>query len=73
MATTGYSMSIEEVTAFVVYAIAIIIPTAVMMDILVDKGRKLNPVDKKTDWFYKNEEFDRKMDERSDKNNYRTL
>lgn len=73
MATPGYIMSIEQLTAFIVYAIAIIIPTAVMIDILVDKGRKLNPVDKKTDWFYKNEDFDRKMDERSDKNNYRTL
>ena len=30
-------------------------------------------VDKKTDWFYKNEQFDRKMDDRADKNNYRTL
>lgn len=28
---------------------------------------------KKTDWFYKNEEFDRKLDDRADKNNYRTL
>ena len=25
------------------------------------------------DWFYKNEQYDRKLDDRADKNNYRTL
>lgn len=53
--------------------IGIAIPVAVLFDLLLDKNRKANPKDKKTDWFYKNEQFDRQMDERSDKNNYRTL
>lgn len=53
--------------------IGIILPIAVMLDLLADKNRKANPKDKKTDWFYDNEQFDRKMDERADKNNYRTL
>lgn len=53
--------------------IGIILPIAVLIDLLVDKGRKANPKDKKTDWFYKNEQFDRKMDDRADKNNYRTM
>ena len=53
--------------------IGIILPIAVLADLLLDKGRKANPKDKKTDWFYNNEQFDRKLDERSDKNNYRTL
>ena len=53
--------------------IGIIIPIAVLLDLLMDKGRKANPHDKKTDWFYKNEKFDRELDERADKNNYRTL
>ena len=44
-----------------------------IIDLLLDKGRMAHPVDKKTDWFYKNEQFDREMDERADKNNYRTL
>ena len=46
---------------------------AVLLDLLLDKNRKENPKDKKTDWFYKNEEFDRKLDDRADKNNYRTM
>ena len=53
--------------------IGMIIAIAVILDILLDKSRKNNPKDKKTDWFYKNEKFDRQMDERADKNNYRTL
>ena len=53
--------------------IGMIIPIAVMLDLLMDKGRRNHPKDKKTDWFYNNEQFDRKMDDRADKNNYRTL
>ena len=51
----------------------IILPLAVLIDLLLDRGRKEHPVDKKTDWFYKNEKFDRELDERADKNNYRTM
>ena len=40
---------------------------------LLDKNRVNNPKDKKTDWFYKGEQYDRQLDERADKNNYRTL
>ena len=53
--------------------IGVILPIAVMLDLLMDKNRKLHPKDKKTDWFYANEKFDRQLDERADKNNYRTL
>lgn len=53
--------------------IGIIIPLAILLDLLLDKNRKANPKDKKTDWFFNNEQFDRKMDDRADKNNYRTM
>ena len=53
--------------------LGIILPLAVLIDLLLDKNRKNNPKDKKTDWFYRNEEFDRKLDDRADKNNYRTM
>lgn len=53
--------------------IGMILPIAVLLDLLVDKSRKNNPKDKKTDWFYDNEQFDRKLDDRADKNNYRTM
>lgn len=53
--------------------IGMAIPIAVLFDLLADRNRKINPTNKKTDWFYKNEEYDRKLDDRADKNNYRTL
>ena len=53
--------------------IGVALPIAVLLDLLLDKNRKAHPKDKKTDWFYKNEKFDRQLDERADKNNYRTL
>lgn len=66
-------LTIQQSTELFFSAIGIILPLAVFIDLLLDKNRKLNPKDKKTDWFYKNEEFDRKYDERADKNNYRTM
>ena len=65
--------SMETALNVFISIIGIILPIAVLADLLLDKGRKENPKDKKTDWFYNNEQFDRKLDERSDKNNYRTL
>lgn len=53
--------------------IGIIIPVAVLFDLLLDKNRKANPKDGKTDWFYNNKDYDRNLDERADKNNYRTM
>ena len=53
--------------------IGIIIPFAAFFDVLLDKNRKAHPVDKQTDWFYKNKQFDRELDERADKNQYRTM
>lgn len=51
--------------------IGILLPLLVLFDLLLDKNRKDHPVDKKTDWFYKNKDYDRKLDERADKNQYK--
>lgn len=67
------SLTIVENTELLISTIGIILPLAVLLDLLFDKSRKLNPKDNKTDWFYKNEDFDRKLDDRADKNNYRTM
>ena len=60
-------------TNLLVSLVAMVIPLAAVIDVLLDKNRKANPVDKKTDWFYKDKEYDRKLDKRVDKNQYRTL
>ena len=41
--------------------------------LLYDKKQEIAPTDKKTDFFYKGDQYDRKYDERADKNNYRTM
>ena len=66
-------LTLNDYTGLMISLIGIIIPIAVLLDLLADKNRKAHPKDKKTDWFYKNEQYDRKLDDRADKNNYRTM
>lgn len=51
--------------------LGVILSIVVMMDLLADNVKKKE--DKDTDWFYANKEFDRNLDDRDDKNNYRIL
>ena len=67
------NVDISTVPNILASFIAMILAIAVILDIVMDKSRKLNPKDKKTDWFYNNSQYDRKLDERADKNQYRTL
>lgn len=70
---TSGPLAMEDVISVFFSFIGILLPLLALLDLALDKNRKNHPKDKKTDWFYKNEKFDREMDERSDKNNYRTL
>lgn len=67
------TLTLGQSTEFIFSMLGIILPLAILIDLLLDKNRKNNPKDKKTDWFYNNENFDRKLDDRADKNNYRTM
>lgn len=49
----------------------VLIPLLTFLDILFNKNRTLGKGNKKADWFYANEEYDRKYDERADRNQYR--
>lgn len=54
--------------------VAILLAVFTLIDMLVDKGRKANPIDKKTDWYFKNEKYDEELnarDSREDKNHYK--
>lgn len=52
--------------------IGIILPFIIFMDIgFSQSSKKTTNKSKKTDWFYQNEQFDRKYDERADKNQYK--
>lgn len=67
------SLSVEFYMSILFELFALGLAIAALFDVLLDKNRKAHPTDKKTDWFYKNKDYDRKLDERADKNNYRTL
>lgn len=73
VAAVESSIDINLYMNLFVSLIGTILPIVALLDLLMDKSRKNNPKDKKTDWFYDNEQFDRKLDERADKNNYRTM
>ena len=66
------TMSMQYMNALISF-IGIILPIAVLFELLFDKNSKKHPKDNKTDWYYNNENYDRKYDDRADKNNYRTL
>ena len=67
----GETIGINNALEVLVSTIGVLLPLMVLLDTLADKTRKLNHVDKKTDWFYKNEQYDRKFDERADRNEYK--
>ena len=52
-------------------AVGVLIPILTFLDLCINKNRVRFQADKKTDWFYQNEAFDRKYDERADKNQYK--
>lgn len=67
--------SLDAYYAMFIGGIGILISFVNMVDLLINKNRANTSGKeiKKTDWFYKNKEFDRQKDERADKNNYRLM
>ena len=66
----GQTLGIDYLSVFVSF-IGVLLPFLTVMDILLNKERKGGEKDKKTDWFYTNEEYTRKLDERADENQYK--
>ena len=66
----GQELGTESLSIFVSF-IGVVIPFLTVIDIFLNKERKGSTKDNKTDWFYNNEEYTRKLDERADKNQYK--
>ena len=66
----GQTEMLDMANALILF-IGILIPLLTFIDVLINKNRTGSIKDKKTDWFYTNEKFDREMDERADKNQYK--
>ena len=64
-------LPMNVVVQALVCIVAILISLSNLLDIIFSRFRKSENPSKKVDWFYKKEEYDRKLDERRDKNNYR--
>ncbi len=64
-------VSFVDYASLLLSLLGVIIAFLTLMDIALNKNRKGSGKDKKTDWFYTNEEYTRKLDERADKNQYK--
>lgn len=65
------TLNLTQQSNLIFDVIGIVLALFAVVDILLDIKRTKNPVDKKTDWYYKGDQYDRKLDDRADKNNYR--
>lgn len=63
--------ALENTANLIISAVGIVLAIAIFFDSLVLKMKKGKPKNKKTDWFYNNENFDRKFDDRADRNEYK--
>ena len=68
---SGETLDMSVMQNTLVAAVGLVLAICVVFDLVVDTIRKRDPKDKKTDWFFQNEQYDRKLDERADKNEYR--
>ena len=67
----GETLSMSTLQNAMVSAVGLLIALFVFFDLLIARVRRRDPKDKKTDWYFQNEKYDRKYDERADKNEYR--
>lgn len=68
------SIGLEMSFNLIIDLVAIILAIFAVIDTLVDRSRKANPIDKKTDWYFKNEKYDEEIkarDKREDSNEYK--
>lgn len=69
--TTTPEMTLDYIN-IIVSALAILIAFIVFVDVGFSRSsKKTNKNIKKTDWYYQNSDYDRKYDERADKNQYK--
>ncbi len=67
------AVSMDMAIQILVLMVELVIPIFALFILIYDKKQEINPIDKKTDFFYKGNQYDRKYDDRADKNNYRTM
>lgn len=71
VSTTSPVMDINAVINIFIAGVALVLSIGISLDLALNQDRHEGKDDKNTHWFYKNEKFDRKLDERADKNQYK--
>ena len=66
-----YGLATNTTIDLLLAVMGILIPLFTFLDILINKNRKNTTLSGKVGWFYDNEQFDRKFDERADRNEYK--
>lgn len=61
----------DDLANLIVSGIALILSFAILIDLALNQEPHDGKDNKDTYWFYKNKKYDRKLDERADKNQYR--
>lgn len=64
------NLVLTDATSIMISALGVVIPFFVFADIILQKSR-FHSADRDTDWYYENEKYDRKFDERADRNQYK--
>lgn len=71
MSVINGQSGVMDYLSIIISFLGILIPFLTVMDILINKDRTSNVKNKKTDWFYQNDEYNREYDERADRNQYK--
>ena len=64
-------MNTDDLMNVFISLVSLGLSIGILLDLALNQDRHEGKDDKNTHWFYKNEQFDRKLDERADKNQYR--
>lgn len=65
-------LNVYNTIDLVLAIVGVVIPVLTFLDILLNKHRKsIISSTSKTDWYYKDDKYDRQFDERADKNQYK--
>ena len=67
----GVGMNVTNGPEILLEGIGLALPLFIFLDILFNKNKVNFGLARKTDWFFGNEQFDRKYDERADRNQYK--
>ncbi len=71
--TSGEQIDMIVLQNSVVAILGIVLGLISLLNIAYEKTKLKHFSDNKTDWYFDNEKYERKMDDRADKNQYRTL